>query len=1040
MLALKRLLVCGVLGLSAALSAPAFAQTAYEFNLPPQSLADALRAIGRQTAMNILFEPQSVENKTAPAVRGRFSAEEAVNHVLAGTRLAAQQTAANTMLVRPVRRAAERPATGAAPLSLSADMAAADSGRNPRAWYRRLRLAQADAARSAVDSGGGGAQADGQSDAESQSSQSRTPLEEVLITVERRKQSLQDYEGTATAAAQSDLDVLGANDLNDLPALMPGVEIANYEANTELYVRGIGSNANTELGDPAIAPHLDDVYVPRPRGLGVAFFDLERVEVNVGPQGTVRGRNALGGTINIISRKPKLNALEGYAEYSIGDYEQRELRGALNVPLGTQAAARFALYSAEHDAYVENTGPLNSLLGWEPGDDVGGRAHFLVEPSDRFSILLSGDYLNSQGTGSRGIDFFNAAETGRTVSDFDEDVRRVNMVGFSPTQDTTHWGASLNATYVTDVVNVQYIGGYRDLAFSASHSTGGRNLDFADDERIAVQRGGIVGPNDPLADEFIEERYYGNYSALIWDTTSETQTHELRFTSPDTTARLQWAFGLYRFEEEQAVFLGIPLDYSTNLPYLEFNQGETIGESDSAYADVTFALTDRLRITGGARYSEESKERTGFNFIAGLDTNGVAVRTNTPGFQMTGLSRAIRTPDANGDGVPNTVEDFVILYQAGVASFGVNDTLDEFLAGGCVQSSQFQGTCAGYPGLGFAFGSATLQTGANEDDYIDWRFRVGYDLTDDNLLYLLVATGNKAPSFNDTVDLDTGPGEDLFTPGVGPEKSTMFEVGSKNSWDFNGNPLVVNASAYYVEYTDQVFSALVGIELLDADPANDAGCQDTNPNTPCSTITLNQNIGESRNMGLQLDAAYTFGPKLSLAGTLLWQDTEYQDGSIVTDGRRNSPAGSTLQVDLSGNELPRTPPLTLNARLRQEIDLATGTLDWVASATYKSSHFLTAFNGGPGQDGARQVTAVDANGVATAYGPELLRLYDEVDSYTHIDLGVGYTHGGGNFRIEGFVNNLTDEAHATQAVIDGGTQEFAFNPPRVYGVRMRVSF
>src|SRR5687767_2016576 len=167
MLALfNRLVVCGVLVLSAALSAPAAAQTAYEFNLPPQSLADALRAIGRQTAMNILFEPQSVENKTAPAVRGRFSAEEAVNHVLTGTRLAAQQTAANTMLVRPIKRAAERPTTGAAPLSLSADMAAAEAGRTPRGWYRRLRLAQADAARSAVDSGGGSAQGEAQSEAE----------------------------------------------------------------------------------------------------------------------------------------------------------------------------------------------------------------------------------------------------------------------------------------------------------------------------------------------------------------------------------------------------------------------------------------------------------------------------------------------------------------------------------------------------------------------------------------------------------------------------------------------------------------------------------------------------------------------------------------------------------------------------------------------------------------------------------------------------------------------------------------------------------
>ena len=1038
-----RLLASSVLCVAAAIATPAaVAQVTYDFNLPQQSLADSLRAIGRQTAMNILFEPGSVENEMAPAVRGRFSAQEAIKHVLAGTRLAAQQTATNTVLVRPMNRESTRTSEAILPIVAQGSATSA-----PAASYganRRLRLAQAETGQGAA----AGSQATGAAQAEQNSEQApRSPtreipfLDEVIVSVERIEQTLQSYEGTAIMASQSSLDVLGASDLVDLPAVMPGVEIANYESNTEVYVRGIGSNANTELGDPAVAPHLDDIYVPRPRGLGVAFFDLERVEVNVGPQGTVRGRNALGGTINLVSRKPQLRAFEAYAEYSVGDYELQELRGALNVPIGDTAAARLAVYSAQHDAYVENTGPLNSLLGWETQDDIGARVHFLFEPSEQFTILLSGDYLNTQGTGARGVDFFNAADEGFTVQSFDDDVRRVNMTGFSPEQDTDHWGAALNAIYRTDFLNVQYIGGYRDLSYSASHSTMGRNIDFPLDEQVTVERGGIVAPGDPDADLYVEERYYGNFSGLIWDTTSETKTHELRFTSPDDAERLTWALGFYTFKEEQAVFLGIPLDYNTNLPYLEFNQGETIGESDSVYADVTFALTDRLRVTGGARYSDESKERTGFNFIAGVDTNGVAIRTNTPGFRMTGLNRDLKNPDANGDGVPNTVEDFVLLYQAGVAQFGVNDTLDEFLAGQCVQASAFQGTCAGYPGLGFAFGSATVQTGENSDQYVDWRFRVGYDLTESNLLYFLVATGNKAPSFNDTVDLDTGPGEDLFTPPVGPEKSTMYEIGSKNTLEIGGNPLVLNASAYYVDYTDQVFSALVGIELLDSDPSNDFGCQDTDPNTPCSTITLNQNIGESTNMGVQLDAAYRFGRGFNLAATLLWQDTEYKDGSVVTDGRRNAPPGaSTLQVDLGGNELPRTPPLTLNVRAGQDVTLLTGTLDWVVSATYKSSHFLTAFNGGPGQDGAREVTAVDASGVATAFGPELLRLYDEVDGYTHIDLGLGYTHGEGNVRIEGFVNNVTDEAHQTQAVIDGTTQEFVFNPPRIYGVRVRVNF
>jgi iron complex outermembrane receptor protein len=864
-------------------------------------------------------------------------------------------------------------------------------------------------------------------------------IEEVIVSVERVEQTLQSYEGTAVAMSQAALDTLGANDLIDLPALMPGLEISNYESNTELYVRGIGSSANTELGDPAIAPHLDDVYVPRPRGLGVAFFDVDRVEVNVGPQGTVRGRNALGGSINIVSRKPKLGEFEGYAEYAIGNYDQQELRGALNVPVGEIAAARVAVYSAEHDEYVRNTGPLSNLLGWESQDDLGARAHFLVQPSEQLSVLISGDYLQSKGTGSRGVDMFNVSESGRDWASID-DPWRVNMVGFSPLQDTEHKGASLNATYKTDFVNVQYIGGYRDLHYTASHSTSGRNFDFSGDELAEVDQANVVNPNGPLAQAWIAERYYGSYSALIWDTTSESRTHELRFTSPDDADRLTWAVGLYKFKEDQAVFLGIPQDYSTDLPYLEFNQGKTVGESESVYADVTFAVTDRLRITGGARYSDESKEREGFNFIAGVNTGGVAVRTGTPGFRMTGLSRGLRNPDANGDGVANTIQDFILLYQAGIASYGVNDTLGTFLNGGCAQASQFQGSCAGYTGLTFNFGSATQQFGKNSDSYVDWRLRVGYDLTDDNLLYALVATGNKAPSFNDTVDLDSGPGTNLFTPPVGPEKNTMFEVGSKNTLTLAGNPLVLNASAYYSKYTDQVFSTLIGIQLLDNDPSNDAGCNDTDPNTPCSNVTLNQNIGESTNMGIQLDAGYAFGSGFNLASTLLWQNTEYEDGSVVADNRRDNPASGTLLVDLGGNELPRTPPITLNVRLGQDFEIGTGSMDWTVSATYKSSYYLTAFNGGSGEEGAREVTAVDANGVATAYGSDLMRLHDEVDGYVHLDLGLGYTHGDGNVRVEGFVNNVTDEAHATQGVIDRTTQEFVFNPPRTYGLRMRVSF
>src|SRR5262249_45150549 len=206
-------------------------------------------------------------------------------------------------------------------------------------------------------------------------------MAEVVVSVERVTQTLQSYAGTAVTASQAELDSLGATNLVDIPAILPGVEISNYEDNTNLYVRGIGSDANTELGDPAVAPHLDDVYVPRPRGLQVAFFDIDRIEANVGPQGTVRGRNALGGTINIVSKKPEMNKFDGYAQAAVGNYDEKEYRAALNLPLINDiAAARFSMYSSTHDPFVKNVGKLTNLTGWESQDDLGGRAHLLVTP------------------------------------------------------------------------------------------------------------------------------------------------------------------------------------------------------------------------------------------------------------------------------------------------------------------------------------------------------------------------------------------------------------------------------------------------------------------------------------------------------------------------------------------------------------------------------------------------------------------------------------------------------------------------------------
>ena len=122
-------------------------------------------------------------------------------------------------------------------------------------------------------------------------------LEEVVVTVERREENLQDFAGTAVVFSGADLRLQGVQNLTDLSAITPGLEISNKQGNIEIWIRGIGSSNNTELGDPAAATHLDGVYIPRPTGIGSAFFDIARVEVNMGPQGTLRGRNATAGSV-----------------------------------------------------------------------------------------------------------------------------------------------------------------------------------------------------------------------------------------------------------------------------------------------------------------------------------------------------------------------------------------------------------------------------------------------------------------------------------------------------------------------------------------------------------------------------------------------------------------------------------------------------------------------------------------------------------------------------------------------------------------------
>ena len=173
---------------------------------------------------------------------------------------------------------------------------------------------------------------------------------EIIVTADRREQSIQKYGGTASVISGEDLKKVGINSLFGLNDSLPGVTVSNIDNNIEIYIRGIGTNNETELGDPAAATHFDNIYIPRTAGLGPAFFDIKQVEVNYGPQGTLRGRNSTAGTVNVTSYPPKLGKFEGQIGAGYGNYDHVETFAFVNLPVGDKVAFRVSGNFNRHDA------------------------------------------------------------------------------------------------------------------------------------------------------------------------------------------------------------------------------------------------------------------------------------------------------------------------------------------------------------------------------------------------------------------------------------------------------------------------------------------------------------------------------------------------------------------------------------------------------------------------------------------------------------------------------------------------------------------
>ena len=230
--------------------------------------------------------------------------------------------------------------------------------------------------------------------------QNNEPMfEEIIVTAEKRSESLQDLSQAVTVLSGIDLDNRQISTFVDLSAIAPGVNIAKNEGfKTVITIRGVGYETNQNaIATPSVSYHLDGIYVASPYSLQTDFLDLERIEVLRGPQGTLFGQNSTGGAINVITRAPTTDETYGSADLTMGNYGLLKTRAVINKPLSENLAMRASLISNSRDGFTEN---LTNGQDLDDADSVSARVRLSYEPSDIFRANFMAQVFDEDRNGS----------------------------------------------------------------------------------------------------------------------------------------------------------------------------------------------------------------------------------------------------------------------------------------------------------------------------------------------------------------------------------------------------------------------------------------------------------------------------------------------------------------------------------------------------------------------------------------------------------------------------------------------------------------
>lgn len=753
--------------------------------------------------------------------------------------------------------------------------------------------------------------------------QAQATLEEVVVTAQKRSQNVQDVPIAISAFTADMLREKSVADVTQLSNLAPnvtfdaGTPFSGSSATLAAYIRGIGQNDFAFNLDPGVGVYVDGVYLARTVGANADLGDVERIEVLKGPQGTLFGRNSIGGAISIVTRDPGREfAFRG--ELTAGRYDRHDFKASVDVPFSDQVRSTLSFSSKNRDGYVKRIpypaaapfvtdGEGFRLPSHRSTDEEGGqdewttRGKLLIEPSDRVTLTLTGDYTNvDQAATSNTL----LATPNLPILPFGPTAGNFTAIYNTCISSTPEQlAASIPAPFAPGTTNLTVACGVRGVPASPINPLGQSGVtsplasvnvdDNPYNDRLPYDSRFIPKDKDTsyaTGLSLSKLQSYGGSATAQFDVNEAMQlksitgyrqlhftsgldldgsplqmlelgfnmnqkqfSEELQLTGAAVDERLTYVVGAYYFEES-----GNLHDYVVFPAGLLQIDGDNLLSTRAwaAFTHLNFKLTDTFAVTLGGRYTQENKRFQGFQ----SDLNGFNYKIGgIPAAALIGIPC-----DTSGPVPPGDMCDFAAL-------------------------------------VGFPDQSNVLRyhpPGVFAREFTDFSPRAGFEfhVSDAAMMYASYSQGFKTGGW--TTRYSNPVQTEQAAPGFKPEQADSYEFGVKSQ--LLGKRLQLNVATFYTEYQDIQLNQQEGVS---------------------PTI---RNAGDAEFYGFEVESRTLATDKLSLTMNVGYNHAQYTRKAAGVQ---------------AGDRLPKTPEWKFNVGPRYEMPVRVGAVIFNADYTYTSALF-----------------------------------------------------------------------------------------------------